>query len=118
MKHNIRYFLILVSCFFASSSLYPKPANAGLNKYTNLDEINNWIIQRRYDGANNRMSCRAYFKGYGTWFGERLRINNDNILIYPDNMKPGLYDNSQEVELVKVFLNRCRKSIIYTPYKN
>ena len=57
--------------------------NAGLNSFTNLIFIEDWLIERKVDLTNNETKCRASIPSHANWFGARVRLGPNNELIKP-----------------------------------
>ena len=72
-------FFIVLTCFAWIESVH-----AGLNKFTYLDKVDEWVIERKFDSEKNTISCRASIPAQGSWFGARVRMdkNNDIAIIF------------------------------------
>ena len=57
--------------------------NAGLNSFTNLTVLEDWLIERKVDINNNQIKCRASIPSNATWFGARVRLGTNDELINP-----------------------------------
>ena len=93
----------------------PREVMGGLDKYSFLDRIDNWIIERKVDSYNNKVLCRASIPSNGTWFGERTRLDRNDEIIYPLNLKIKKIHNSKSVDNVRKNLRKCRAGLIYLP---
>ena len=65
--------------FFLNS----REARSGLDKYSYLDKIDNWTIERKIDSANKTVFCRASIFTNGTWFGSRIRLDRNDDILFP-----------------------------------
>ena len=87
--------VLLVNCLNVS---------AALDKFSKLDQIENWIIERRIDSLTKAISCRAYMKGYSTWFSSRIRLNPDDELIIPEEFSIKKMPSEKTLKKVKTAL--------------
>ena len=101
--------------FLLMPLLFPEAVNAGLDKYTYLDKIENWIIERKVDSKNKAIFCRASIFDNGTWFGSRIRLNKDGEIIYPMEVLNKTTPSNQTITTVKKALKACRAGFIYSP---
>ena len=67
-------------------SLIPNSLQAGLDKYSYLDHVNEWTIERKIDSTENTVSCRASIASGGSWFGARIRLDKNDNLVYPPKL--------------------------------
>ncbi len=88
-------------------------ASAALDKFTKLDQIGDWVIERKIDSPTKEVFCRASKKGYGTWFSSRIRLNIDNELVVPDQLLSKEKPTESTLKTVRNALKNCRSSIIY-----
>ncbi len=100
-----------------SLNIFSNAVNSGLNKFTFLDEVKGWTIERKLDHQNNEIKCRASIPLYGTWFSSRIRLNKDDQLVIPSQLKAAELTKETVLETVKNALNDCRKGLIYLPEK-
>ena len=93
-----------------------RTVNAGLNKFTNLIYVGDWIIERKVDLENNKIKCRASLPNNATWFGSRVRIGSDNKLIKPIDIavKNDQLLNSKLIKVKKI-LDDCRSGLLFLP---
>ena len=90
--------------------------NAGLNGFTNLIFVEDWLIERKVDLVANEIKCRASIPSNATWFGARVRLGPNNELI-----KPIWISLKAEQELdsklakIKELLNDCRSGLLFLP---
>ena len=93
----------------------PEAVDAGLDKYTYLDKIDNWIIERKVISKNKAIFCRASILDSGTWFGSRIRLDKDGDIIYPMEALKEITPSKQTISSVKKALKACRAGFIYSP---
>ena len=93
--------------------LNPSVALSGLDKFTHLDEVSGWLIERKFDSSTDSVYCRASIPGYGTWFSARIRLNEDGYLLLPPNEHPSKLTEPSLIEEVKDALRNCRSGLIY-----
>ncbi len=97
-------------------SIFFKSALAGLDKFSYLDKVNIWIIERKIDSKTNRIYCRASIPKKGTWFSSRIRLDKKGDLVEPFQLKDKSYRSNKAILEVKDALNSCRNSgLIYLP---
>ncbi len=89
---------------------------AGLNNFTNLIYVDDWLIERKVDLDNEEIKCRASIPDKATWFGARVRLGSNNELIKPIWI-PLEEDQLLELKLIKVrkILNDCRSGFFFLP---
>ena len=75
LKNNF-FLALLIPCISIS-------VNAGLNKFTNLIFVEDWLIERKVDLTINETQCRASIPSNASWFGARIRLGLENELIKP-----------------------------------
>ena len=56
---------------------------AGLNNFTDLIFVEDWLIERKVDLTINETKCRASIPSHANWFGARVRLGPNNELIKP-----------------------------------
>ncbi len=88
-------------------------ANAGLNRFTELDEFDDWLIERKYDSKNDQFVCRASMPKYGSWFGSRVRLDTNELLVVPDDLKTFTLPKTFPIARLKKSLRECNESFIY-----
>ena len=101
--------MVLVLCSCSSVS-------AGLNKFTDLIFVEEWLIERKVDLSINETKCRASIPSHANWFGARVRLGLNNELIKPiwiSIKKDQLLDS--KLAKVKKLLNECRSGFIFLP---
>ena len=98
---------------FACSSI---SVNAGLNKFTDLIFLEEWLIERKFDFTMNEIECRASIPSHANWFGARVRIGANNELIKPIwiSVKPAQLIDSK-LDKVKKLLHDCRTDFLFLP---
>ena len=97
-------------------SLTGTPFYAAINKFTYLDSVNGWTIERKIDSLTNQVFCRASIFEDGNWFADRVRLGINNEVIIPNRLK----DNSElylamNTSQVKDALERCNSGVLYLP---
>ena len=92
-------------------------SNAGLNKFTKIDAFDNWIIEQKFDTGKERVLCRASLKGYVTWFGGKVRLNDQNKLVYPPDTPLGSLPSPIVLERLELALKNCRSGLLYIPMR-
>ena len=102
--------------FIATVTLcVPNVVFAGIDKFSYLDKIGDWTIERKINSLDQSVFCRASVNSNGTWFGSRIRLNESDELIFPKDMlgEDLLFD--KRLDSVKIALKLCRESLIYFP---
>ncbi len=97
--------------FFSFTSV-----NAGLNSFTNLIFIEDWLIERKVDLTINETKCRASIPSHANWFGARVRLGPNNELIKPIWI-PVKADQVVDSKLTKIkeLLDDCRSGLLFLP---
>ena len=92
-----------------------KAALAGLGSFTELDRINGWLIERKVDLRTNKTRCRASIENTGTWFSDRIRLNekNEDELIIPTKHLSNKRINKMSLVPITDALKRCRSNLVY-----
>ena len=106
----------LFLCFFAFL-LFGKSTRAGIDKFTKLDVIKSWEIERRIDSETQEVRCRASIPNHYAWFGGRVRMKDDGKLIIPDEFSSEKLPNEETVDLVRKALKVCKRGVIYKIHK-
>ena len=104
------FVLALFACSCASVS-------AGLNKFTDLIFVEEWLIERKIDLTFNEIECRASIPSHANWFGARVRLGPNNELIKPvwiSVKEDQLIDS--KLEKVRELLDECRSGFLFLPY--
>ena len=104
------FFWILLTSFFTTS------VNAGLNKFTNLIFVEDWLIERKVDLTINETQCRASIPSHANWFGARVRLGPKNELIEPFwiSVKANQVLDSKLVKIREI-LDDCRSGLLFLP---
>ena len=91
-------------------------AEAGLNSFTNLIFVDEWLIERKVDLTNNQTKCRASIPSHANWFGSRVRLGLDNELIIPIwiFLREDQLINSKLAK-VRELLDGCRAGFLFIP---
>ena len=97
--------------FFSFTSV-----NAGLNSFTNLIFVEDWLIERKVDFTINETKCRASIPSHANWFGARVRLDPNNELIKPIwiSVKPDQVIDSKLTK-IKELLHDCRSGFLFLP---
>ena len=107
---NYFFWPFLISSFIS--------VNAGLNSFTNLIFVEDWLIERKVDLTLNvnAIKCRASIPSHANWFGARVRLGTNNELIKPIWISE---KNDQLLDLkldqVKEMLDDCRSGFLFLP---
>ena len=90
------------------------PVNAGLNKFTNLIFVEDWLIERKVDLTINETQCRASIPSHANWFGARVRLGPNNELIKPIwiSVKVNQVLDSKLVK-IRELLYDCRSGLLF-----
>ena len=101
------FFFLITSC---------TSVNAGLNKFTDLIFVEDWLIERKIDLTNNETKCRASIPPHSNWFGDRVRLGPNNELIKP--IWISLNENQlvdSKLDKVKQLIDDCRSGFLFLP---
>ena len=103
------FFLALLISFITS-------VNAGLNQFTNLIFVEEWLIERKVDLTGNKTNCRASIPSHANWFGARVRLGRNNELIKPAwiSLKAEQVLESKLTKIVEL-LDDCRSGLLFLP---
>ena len=90
--------------------------NAGLNSFTNLIFVEDWLIERKVDLINDEIKCRASIPSHANWFGARVRLGPNNELIKPIwiSVRADQVIDSKLTKIKKL-LNDCRSGFLFLP---
>ena len=90
--------------------------NAGLNSFTNLIFVEDWLIERKVDLTINETKCRASIPSHANWFGARVRLGPNNELIKPIWISVKT-EQLLESKLAKIkeILSDCRSGLLFIP---
>ena len=90
--------------------------NAGLNSFTNLIVVEDWLIERKVDLTINETKCRASIPTHASWFGARVRLGPNNELIKPIWISIKA-DQVLDSKLAKIreLLDDCRSGLLFLP---
>ena len=99
----------MISCLTTS-------VNAGLNKFTNLIFVEDWLIERKVDLTINETQCRASIPSHASWFGARVRLGPNDELIKPIWISVKT-EQLLESKLAKIkeILSDCRSGLLFIP---
>ena len=107
----------LKNYFFGTFSIFSfTSVNAGLNSFTNLVFIDDWLIERKIDLTINETKCRASIPSHANWFGARVRLGPNNELIKPIwiSVKDDQIIDSKLTKIVEI-LDNCRSGLLFLP---
>ncbi len=94
-------------------SLIANSTKAGIDKFTRLDRINGWDIERRIDSDTQEIRCRASIPNHYAWFGGKVRINNQGVFHVPEGVsKDDIPDKAAIREIIEA-IKTCKKGLIY-----
>ena len=90
--------------------------NAGLNNFTNLIFVEDWLIERKVDLIINEIQCRASIPSHANWFGARVRLGPNNELIKPIwiSVKANQVLDSKLIK-IRELLDECRSGFLFLP---
>ena len=105
---NFIFLTLLISTFTS--------VNAGLNGFTNLIFVEDWLIERKVDLTNNETRCRASIPSHASWFGARVRLGSNNELIKPIwiSVRADQVLDSK-LSKIKELLYDCRSGLLFLP---
>ena len=89
---------------------------AGIDKFTRLDQINGWEIERKIDSETQRIVCRASIPNYYAWFGGKIRISKNGELLIPEEFSEEPLPLETTINEVKKALKACEAGLIYKIY--
>ena len=91
-------------------------ARAGLNNFTDLILVEEWLIERKVDLSINEIKCRASIPSHANWFGARLRLGPNNELIKPIwiSAKAEQVIDSKITRIIEL-LDDCRSGFLFLP---
>lgn len=103
-------------CFLTLLIFSFTSVNAGLNSFTNLIFIEDWLIERKVDLTINETKCRASIPSHANWFGARVRLGPNNELIKPIwiSVKAEQVIDSKLTK-IKELLDDCRSGLLFLP---
>ena len=89
---------------------------AGLNKFTDLILVEEWLIERKIDLTFEEIECRASIPSHANWFGARVRLGPNNELIKPIwiTLKANQLLESKLAK-VRELLYNCRSDFLFLP---
>ena len=97
--------------------LISRPIKAGLNSFSPLIYVDDWLIERKVGRVEYEIKCRASIPSTATWFGARIRLGPKNELIQP-NWIAVTEDQLLVSKLseVKKTLYDCRSGLLFLPH--
>ena len=107
----LKYYFFGTFLIFSFTSV-----NAGLNSFTNLVFIDDWLIERKIDLTINQTKCRASIPLHANWFGARVRLGPNNELIKPIwiSVKADQVIDSKLTKIIEL-LDDCRSGLLFLP---
>ena len=90
--------------------------HAGLNNFTDLIFVDEWLIERKVDLTINEIKCRASIPSHANWFGARVRLGSNDELIKPiwiSTKADQLHES--KLDKVKEMLDNCRSDFLFLP---
>ena len=89
---------------------------AGLNNFTKLIFVDDWLIERKVDLTINETQCRASIPSHANWFGARVRLEPKNELIKPIwiSVKANQVLDSK-LDKIREILDDCRSGLLFIP---
>ena len=90
-------------------------AQAGFDHFTVIDSLGKWRIEQKFDAKTKQIFCRAFLKGNGTWFAEKVRINWNDEFIVPEGDSLREIPSLNDLREVRGMLQECRKGLLYLP---
>ena len=88
-------------------------AAAGIDKFTALDRIKGWEIERRIDSETQNIRCRASIPNHYAWFGGKIRLSRSGALIVPDEFSNKTLPDEKVINRIKEALQECESGLIY-----
>ena len=112
-SHFLKNYFFWTLLIFSFTSV-----NAGLNSFTNLIFVDDWLIERKVDLTINETQCRASIPTQANWFGARVRLGPNNELIKPIwiSVKADQVSDSKLAK-IKELLVDCRSGLFFLPDK-
>ena len=107
MKNSIFCLIFICSCV---------SVNAGLNNFTELIFVEEWLIERKINLTINETECRASIPSHANWFGARVRLGANDELIKPiwiSIKSDQLLDS--KLARIKRLLKECRSGFFFSP---
>ncbi len=108
-KAIIYLFLGLTTFLLTTAKL----TKAGIDEFTLLDNVEDWIIERKIDSLNQQVECRASIPGIYSWFGGRIRLNKQDKLVMPESLRNIQRPRKLTLKKVTKSLHVCRSSLLY-----
>ena len=100
---------MIISCIL----FFLNPSFAALDNYSKLDEIEDWIIERKLDSKTKEIFCRASLVKNGNWFSSRIRLDKNDELVFPDGLNSKLKIKEKTLSKIIYKLSLCRKDYLY-----
>ncbi|WP_320674872.1 hypothetical protein [Prochlorococcus sp. MIT 1341] len=106
MEYLLRTLILIFYLLGASTK-------AGIDKFTTLDKVGRWEIERKIDSKTQEPRCRAFIPNHYAWFGGRIRLNKKGEVIIPKELTKTYLLNQETIKEVKKSLQSCEKGLIY-----
>ena len=89
---------------------------AGLEHFSSLIFVDEWLIESKVDLTTNKTKCRASIPSHASWFGARVRLGPKNELIKPIwiSVKADQVTDSKLIK-IKEILDDCRSGLLFLP---
>ena len=110
MPVNLIWGFISIAC---CSIVYMPFVKAGLNHFSKVDTYDDWIIEQKFDPEKNEITCRASRKGYGTWFDEKIRLDKNDQIVFPEGIYRKNHPSKALMQKILTSLEKCRSSLLY-----
>ena len=88
------------------------PVIAAKSPYTRIDQIGDWVIERRQIRGGGHL-CRAHIPSGGSWFSANVHLDPVGTLVVPPGV--GHQANPGQLAAVREALERCRADLLYLP---
>ena len=111
-RHRFMFWIVILKL---TSLLFSLGVEAGMNKFTLLDRVDDWIVERYVDSSNNSIRCRASIPGVYSWFGGRIRLNEEGELVTPPGLPETEIPSQLTIAKLRKGLKACASSLIYIP---
>ena len=89
---------------------------SGINNFTDLIFVEDWLIESKVDLTINETKCRASIPSHANWFGARVRLGPNNELIKPIwiSTKANQVLDSKLAK-IRALLDDCRSGLLFLP---
>ncbi len=93
--------------------LAPRAVISGIDKFSIIDRIGGWEIERKINSKNQSIKCRASLPSYYQWFSGKVRITSTGKLIIPDEFNRSIETNPKTIEKIRKAISHCNSNLIY-----